>query len=76
MGSFFDNGNIVRMVGLVILVVGVVLLGFGLNSSQTMAEKLIENVSGRYTSHTMWYIIGGIAMMVGGGVLLIFGKRF
>lgn len=61
------NSN--RIIGLVILVVGVVLLAFGINSSQAVAEKVIEGVSGRYTEHTMLYIVGGIAMVVGGGAL-------
>lgn len=58
-----------RILGLVILVVGVILLGFGLNASQAAAEQVVEAVSGRYTDHTMWYIVGGIAMIVGGGFL-------
>ena len=58
-----------RLFGLVILVVGIVLLGFGLNATMSVTEKVVEGVSGQYTQHTMWYIIGGIAMIVGGGYL-------
>ena len=61
--------SMTRLLGIVILVVGVVLLGFGINASQAVAEKVIEGVSGRYSEHTMWYIIGGIAMIIGGGAL-------
>lgn len=60
-----------RGIGIVLIVVGLAVLGFGINASQTVPEKVIEGVSGRYTSHTMWYILGGIAMVVGGGVLAI-----
>jgi len=62
-----------RILGMVFLVVGVILLLFGLNSSQAITEKVVEGVTGRYTGMTMWYLIGGIALIVGGGGLLIFG---
>lgn len=62
-----------RIFGIVILIVGLVILGFGINSSQAIGEKVIENLSGRFTSKTMWYIIGGIALIVGGGALAFFG---
>lgn len=63
-----------RILGLVILVVGIVLLGFGINSSQAVGEKVVEAVSGRYTDNTMWYIIAGIGMIVGGGALAFFSR--
>lgn len=61
------KGAVMRAVGIAILVVGIVILGFGLNSALTITEKVVEGVSGRYTSNTMWYIIGGIALIVLGG---------
>jgi uncharacterized membrane protein YidH (DUF202 family) len=63
-----------RLLGLVLLAVGIVLLGFGMNSSHAVTEKVVEGVTGRYTDNTMWYIISGIAMIVGGGVLALIGK--
>jgi LPXTG-motif cell wall-anchored protein len=63
-----------RILGIVILVVGVLLLLFGLNSSQVVTEKVVEGLTGRYTETTMWYLIGGIAMIIGGGSLFIFGR--
>ena len=66
--------NITRIFGVIILVIGIVLLGFGINSSQAVTEKVMEGVTGRYTEHTMWYIIGGIAMIVGGGALAFLGR--
>ena len=62
-----------RILGLVVFVVGVVLMLFGWNSSQAITEKVVEGVTGRYTSQTMWFLIGGIAMTVAGLALLIFG---
>ena len=62
-----------RILGIVILVVGVVLLLFGLNSSQAVTEKIVEGVTGRFTSNTMLYLIGGIALIVGGFGLINYG---
>ena len=64
-----------RILGIVLLVVGLVILGFGINASQAVGEKVIENLTGRFTSSTMWYIIGGVALVVGGGALAYFGNK-
>jgi hypothetical protein len=65
-------GGVMRVFGIVLLVVGLVVLAFGINSSQAVGEKVVENLSGRFTSETMWYIIGGIALIVGGGAMVFF----
>lgn len=54
-------------------VVGLIVLGFGVNSSQAISEKVVQNLFGRYTSNTMLYIIGGIALIAGGAALAYFG---
>ncbi|MBA3236739.1 MAG: DUF3185 family protein [Parachlamydiaceae bacterium] len=66
--------GITRILGIVALIVGVLLLGFGLNSTQAVTEKVVEGVSGRFTDSTMWYILVGIAMIVGGVASLIGGN--
>lgn len=58
--------DIIRTFGIIALIVGVILLGFGLNSTQALTEKVVEGVSGRYTENTMWYIVTGVAMIIGG----------
>lgn len=62
-----------RILGIVALVIGVILLGFGLTATQSVTEKVVEGVAGRYTENTMWYIIIGVAMIVGGGAFAIRG---
>ncbi len=64
-----------RLIGFVILIVGLVILGFGINSSQSVGEKFVENLSGRFTIETMWYILGGIAMVAAGGALAYFSRN-
>jgi LPXTG-motif cell wall-anchored protein len=38
-------------------------------------DQISEALTGRYTDHTMWYLILGIVAAVGGGLLALFGKR-
>jgi len=64
-----------RILGIVLFVVGIVLLIFGISSSQSVGEKMMGGVTGHYTHDTMWYIIGGIACIVGGSALAMM-KRF
>ena len=61
--------------GLAILIGGIVLLVMGLNASESVAESVHESVTGRYTDTTTWYIVGGIAGIIVGGGLAMFGGR-
>jgi uncharacterized membrane protein len=67
--------NISRIIGLVLLAVGVTLLIFGLNASQSVSERVVEGFTGHFTNQTMWFIIGGIAAIVGGAALAFWGGR-
>lgn len=65
-----------RILGIVILVVGLVLVAFGLNASDSVVDSVKENLTGRYTDKTMWYLIGGGALaVVGAGIALMGGRR-
>ncbi len=63
-----------RIFGVILLVVGVVLLIFGLNASDSVVDQVSEGVTGKFTDETMWYIIGGLASAVLGGVMLVAGR--
>ena len=65
----------IRIIGLVLLVVGVTLLVFGYNASQSVTEQVVEGFTGHFTNQTMWYLIGGIAAIVGGAALSLWGGR-
>jgi len=58
--------NIFRVIGTTLLIVGGVLLVFGIAATQKTGEQVVGKVTGRYTEQTMWYIIGGIALIAGG----------
>ena len=60
-----------RIIGITLLVVGAVLLATGYRSSGTAVDQLSDAFLGRYTDRTMWYIVGGIAAMIGGGLMVM-----
>lgn len=64
-----------RLVGLVVLVVGLILVGFGLNATDAPVDQLSETFTGRYTDRTMWYLVGGGAVAAAGALLTFLGGR-
>ena len=60
-----------RMAGIVLLVVGVALFIIGLNSSHSIADRVSDTFTGRFTQSTTWYIVGGPR----GGARLGVGQR-
>jgi hypothetical protein len=64
-----------KIVGIVLLVVGAVLLYFGLQATDAPLEQARESLTGDYSDQTMLYLIGGAAAAVAGLGLLLAGKR-
>lgn len=60
-----------QIAGYVLLAVGIVLLFFAWQSSQSMGDQVTEAVTGQFTDNTMWFIFGGIAAVVGGAFLAL-----
>lgn len=65
--------TIISVIGLVILVIGVFLIGFGLRGTQTLTNKIVEGVTGHYTRRTMWFLIGGGLLILIGLIALFMG---
>ena len=65
--------NSQRLVGIVLLVVGIGVLVFGLNASHSLADRVSNTFTGRFTEATTWYIIGGAAAALMGLLLAAFG---
>ena len=63
-----------RIIGVVVLAIGVALLAVAYQSTDAPLERLSNTITGRYSNQTMWYFALGIAAAVGGG-LLVFGSR-
>lgn len=64
-----------RILGVVLVVIGVILLYFGLQATDAPIEQARETVTGEYSDRTMLYLILGAAAGVGGLFLLLFGAR-
>ena len=58
--------SIFRVLGSILCVVGIVLVVFGIIATQKTGEKVVDEMTGHYTDKTMWYIIGGAALIIGG----------
>lgn len=54
------------IIGVVALAVGVALLFFAWRASSAPVEQVSEALTGRFSSNTMWYLIGGGARLVRG----------
>ncbi|MDO8827282.1 DUF3185 family protein [Methylophaga sp.] len=63
-----------KLLGIILLVVGVILLIFGWNASQSLGDQITETITGRFTDETMWFIIGGAVAVVVGAFLAL-GKK-
>ena len=67
------SGN--RIVGLAALVIGIVLLVFAVQSANAPTDQVASFFTGRFTNHTMLYLVGGIALAIVGGAMTLFGRR-
>lgn len=63
-----------RILALVLLIVGLILLFFAYQSSQSLGDQVSEAVTGRFTDSTTWFLILGAASAVAGVGMLMFGK--
>ena len=64
-----------RILGVVLLIVGVILFIVGMNSSHSVADRVSNTFTGRFTEATTWYIVGGIAAALLGLLMALLGGR-
>ena len=67
--------NSQRIVGIVLLVIGLALVVVGLNATDSLADRWSNFFTGHYTDTTVWYLAGGIAAAVVGVILAASGRR-
>ena len=67
------NGQ--RLLGIVLLVIGVILLIVGLNASHSAADQVSNTFTGRFTRETALYIFGGGAAALLGLLMQVFPSR-
>ncbi|KJS04592.1 MAG: membrane protein [Gammaproteobacteria bacterium BRH_c0] len=63
-----------KLLGIVLIVVGIFLLYFGWQASQSVGEQLTEAFTGRFTDDTVFFLIGGAAALVAGAFMAFFRK--
>lgn len=63
-----------QLFGIALLVLGIILLFFGYQSSQAVDDQVFEALTGRFTESTMWLLIGG-GISAAVGVVLLALKR-
>jgi len=64
-----------RIIGVVLLVVGVTLVIVGMNASHSVADQVSNTFTGRFTRETAGYIIGGGVAALLGLLMVLFGVR-
>jgi hypothetical protein len=65
-----------KILSLGLLIGGIILLGYGLNASDSIGSSFSRLFTGSPTDETMWFIIGGaIAAAIGAGGLAYGGKK-
>ncbi|MEH6387717.1 MULTISPECIES: DUF3185 family protein [Pseudomonas] len=64
-----------KIIGIVLLALGLVLLYFGWQSSQSLGDQVAETFTGRFTEGTMWYLIVGCMAIVAGAILALLRNR-
>jgi hypothetical protein len=63
-----------RAIGLALLVVGIVLIVYGINASNSASSDVARTFTGTPTNKTMWLLIGGSGAAIIGAVLTFAGN--
>jgi LPXTG-motif cell wall-anchored protein len=63
-----------RILAVAFLIVGVILLVYGLNASDSVSSSVSRAVSGAPTDKTIWLTVLGVIGIVAGGLGLVFRR--
>lgn len=63
-----------KAIGLALLVVGIILIVFGVNASNSFSSDVSRFFTGSPTNKSIWMIIGGVAAAVVGLIALLGGR--
>jgi len=65
-----------KVVSLALLIAGALLIGYGVNASDSIGSSFSRFFTGSPTDHTIWLLLAGIgAAVIGAGGLLFSGKK-
>jgi hypothetical protein len=62
-----------KAIGLALLVVGIVLIVYGINASNSVSSSVSQTFTGSPTNKTLWLLLGGIAAAIVGTALTFMG---
>jgi hypothetical protein len=63
------------VIGIALLVVGVVLIIFGMNASASLGSRLSELFTGAPSDRTIWLLLAGVAAAIVGLGMILAGRR-
>ena len=63
-----------KILAIILIVVGLILLFLGYQSSQGLDDQITEAVTGNFTDSTIWFLILGAVSAIAGIGLLVFGS--
>lgn len=64
-----------RAIGIALLVVGVALIVYGIDASNSVSSNVSRTFTGSPTNKTMWLLLGGAASAIVGLILTVTGFR-
>ena len=64
-----------KAIGLALLAVGIILIVFGVNASNSAGSGFSRFFTGSPTDKTIWLLVGGVASSVIGGVMTLLPSR-
>jgi hypothetical protein len=64
-----------KPLSIVLVVVGVILLIYGLNAGDSLASNVKESITGTPTNKSLWLLVAGVVSIILGGYGLLRGGR-
>jgi hypothetical protein len=64
-----------RGIGIALLAVGIILIVYGINASNSVGSSFSRFFTGSPTDKTVWFLIGGVASVIVGGVMSMLPAR-
>ena len=64
-----------RLAGIILLVLGVILLIYGVNASQSIGSDIKKFFTGTPTNTAVWLVVGGAVSLVAGIVMAVMPSR-
>jgi hypothetical protein len=58
-----------KAIGIALLIVGIILVVYGLNASDSVSSNISRTFTGAPTNKTLWLLLGGAASAIVGAVM-------